>query len=131
MAVFRKHRIELQRIYDALGNDRTYRVLVDRLWPRGVKKEEAALTEWAKDVAPSSELRRWYGHEPAKFGEFAKRYRAELRRAPAAAEVDHLLDVARRRRVVLLTATKDIERSGAQVLLHHLERQRTRSRPNA
>ena len=60
-----------------------YRVLVDRLWPRGITKAEAALDEWLKDVAPSTELRRWYGHDVERFDEFARRYRAELRRPPA------------------------------------------------
>jgi uncharacterized protein YeaO (DUF488 family) len=114
--------IELQRIYDALGRDGGYRVLVDRLWPRGVKKVDAAVDEWAKDVAPSDELRRWYGHDQAKFREFAKRYRAELRHSPASDAALHLLDVARDRRVVLLTATHDVEHSGAIVLLDHLSR---------
>jgi uncharacterized protein YeaO (DUF488 family) len=120
MAARREHRIEMQRIYDALGHDAAYRVLVDRLWPRGVKKENAALDEWAKDVAPSDELRRWYGHDPEKFPEFAKRYRAELRRAPAARAMQQLLDTARNHDVVLLTATKDVGHSGAQVLLEQL-----------
>jgi uncharacterized protein YeaO (DUF488 family) len=112
--------IEIKRIYEALGHHGGYRVLVDRLWPRGVKKVDAAVDEWAKDVAPSDELRRWYGHEEAKFPEFAKRYRAELRRSPAAGAVRHLLDVAHDRRVVLLTATRDVDHSGAIVLLDHL-----------
>jgi uncharacterized protein YeaO (DUF488 family) len=129
----REHRIEMQRIYDNLGHGRAYRVLVDRLWPRGVKKEDAALDEWAKDVAPSDALRRWYGHDPEKFAEFAKRYRAELRRSPAANTMHHLLDAARGHEVVLLTATKDVEHSGGQVLLEQLlklraSRARTRSR---
>ncbi len=123
MAV-RRRRIEMQRIYESSDHHGGYRVLVDRLWPRGVRKEDAALDEWAKDVAPSDELRRWYAHDPAKFEEFAKRYRSELRRNPARAAARHLLDVAHNRHVILLTATKDVERSGAEVLLEHLQRQR-------
>ncbi len=115
-------RITVGRIYDRLGPDGSYRVLVDRLWPRGIKREDAALDEWAKDVAPSDELRRWYGHDPTKYDEFAKRYRAELRRTPAATAVRRLLDVATHRRVTLLTATRDIQHSGARVLLDHLTR---------
>lgn len=114
--------ITVGRIYDRLGPDGSYRVLVDRLWPRGIKREDAALDEWAKDVAPSDELRRWYGHDPTKYDEFAKRYRAELRRTPAATAVRRLLDVATHRRVTLLTATRDIQHSGARVLLDHLTR---------
>jgi uncharacterized protein YeaO (DUF488 family) len=114
--------LDVRRIYDSLGHDGAYRVLVDRLWPRGVKKEDAALDEWDKDVAPSDELRRWYGHDPEKFPEFAKRYRAELRHAPGAGAVRDLLDRSAHRRVVLLTATKDVEHSGAKVLFDHLAR---------
>ena len=114
--------IEIHRVYNTLGHHGGYRVLVDRLWPRGVKKVDAAVDEWAKDIAPSDELRRWYGHDQAKFPEFAKRYRAELRRSPAAGAVRRLLDVAHDRRVILLTATHDVEHSGATVLLDHLAR---------
>ena len=114
------------RVYDERSRPRTYRVLVDRLWPRGVKKEEAALDEWAKDVAPSPELRRWYGHDPPRFAEFARRYRAELRKPPSAHAVAHLLEVARKREVTLLTATKDVEHSGAQVLLDYLAKRLSR-----
>ena len=93
----RVHQIELQRIYDSLGHDGAYRVLVDRLWPRGVSKVNAALDAWEKDVAPSDELRRRYGHDPEKFAEFRKQYRAELRRSPAAGALQHLLDIGRTR----------------------------------
>lgn len=114
----------MARIYEATAHADAYRVLVDRLWPRGVAKDAAALDEWAKDVAPSDELRRWYAHDPAKFDEFRTRYRAELRRAPARTAVEHLRDLARARRVLLLTATKDVDRSGAAVLLDYLTRRR-------
>jgi len=102
-----------------------YRVLVDRLWPRGVSKQKAALDEWAKDVAPGTELRKWYGHDPARFDEFARRYREELHDPPAQAEVKRLRAVARDQRVVLVTATRDLEHSGALVLRDVLAR-RTR-----
>jgi uncharacterized protein YeaO (DUF488 family) len=109
----------VQRIYDDPIRD-THRVLVDRLWPRGITKEHAGLDRWVKEVAPSAELRRWYGHKPARFDEFARRYRAELGRPPAAAAIADLRDLARNRTVVLLTATRDVERSGAQVLYDYL-----------
>ncbi len=118
----RDDRIQMRRIYDVLGPHRTYRVLVDRLWPRGVSKADAAIDEWAKEVAPSDELRRWYQHDVAKFAEFSRRYRAELRRQPANEAVRHLRGLARRRRVELVTATRDVEHSGARVLLQHLSR---------
>jgi uncharacterized protein YeaO (DUF488 family) len=108
---------EIRRIYDREDGDTGYRVLVDRLWPRGVSKSAAALDEWPKDVAPGSDLRRWYGHDPARFEEFARRYRQELGGAPAQEVLERLRTVARDHRVVLVTATRDLERSGARVLL--------------
>src|SRR5262245_17610135 len=78
-------RFEIRRIYDQDPPEAGYRVLVDRLWPRGIRKQNAALDEWAKDIAPTTDLRRWYGHDPARFEEFARRYRDELNRDPAAA----------------------------------------------
>jgi uncharacterized protein YeaO (DUF488 family) len=112
---------DIVRVYDETGrHDRGYRVLVDRLWPRGVRKDDADLDEWDKDVAPSAELRTWYGHDVERFDEFARRYRDELARAPAAEAVDALRRRARRVKVVLLTATKDVEHSGARVLLDDL-----------
>jgi uncharacterized protein YeaO (DUF488 family) len=108
-------RFVVARVYDAREPGR-YRVLVDRLWPRGVSKEDAALDEWLKDVAPSTDLRRWYGHEPAKFSEFARRYREELARPPAAQALARLRELAASSPVALVTATRDVEHSGAQVL---------------
>jgi uncharacterized protein YeaO (DUF488 family) len=94
-----------------------HRVLVDRLWPRGVQKAALDFDEWAKDAAPSAELRRWYGHAPERFSEFARRYQAELEREPGASTVERLRELARGPgRLVLLTATRDVEHSGAAVL---------------
>ncbi|HTU37910.1 MAG TPA: DUF488 family protein [Acidimicrobiales bacterium] len=106
---------EVRRVYDPPGTART-RVLVDRLWPRGISKAEAALDEWAKDAAPTTELRRWYGHDPARYQEFARRYRAELRREPGRSEVTRLRALARQHPVDLITATRDVEHSGTRVL---------------
>jgi uncharacterized protein YeaO (DUF488 family) len=114
-------RFEVERAYDA-GEPERYRVLVDRLWPRGVSKDDAALDVWLREVAPSTELRRWYGHDPARFAEFRRRYRVELARPPASEAVDRLLDAARTRHVALVTATRDTDRSGARVLRDHLVR---------
>jgi uncharacterized protein YeaO (DUF488 family) len=116
----------IRRAYDAPSGRRSYQVLVDRLWPRGVTKEKAALDEWAKDVAPSDGLRRWYGHEPKKFAEFARRYRAELKESPGKEVVSRLRAEAKSRPVTLVTATRDLEHSGAQVLLDVLTGRRTR-----
>ena len=112
---------EVRRIYDDDASDGRYRVLVDRLWPRGLKKEDATFDLWCKDVAPSTELRRWYGHDPERFEEFAARYRAELSTPPASEAVDRLLDLAKvHGGLVLLTATADVEHSGAKVLQCYL-----------
>jgi uncharacterized protein YeaO (DUF488 family) len=97
-------------------------VLVDRLWPRGIAKADAPIDEWAKDVAPSTDLRRWYGHEPAKFEQFARRYEDELKHPPAKQAVTRLRAAARDKPVALVTATRDVEHSGAAVLLRVLSR---------
>jgi len=110
--------IVVHRIYDT-DDKPGYRVLVDRLWPRGVTKEDAALDEWLRDVAPSNDLRRWYGHEPSRFAEFRQRYRDELELPPASVAARHLRGL-QHPRLVLLTATSDIERSGALVLCDRL-----------
>jgi uncharacterized protein YeaO (DUF488 family) len=116
--------IAIRRVYDESPGDGAYRVLVDRLWPRGFTKARAAIDEWAKDAAPSTELRRWYGHDPERFDEFARRYTEELSGPPAAEAVARLCQRASEKRVALVTATKDVEHSGAQVLLHVLSKQR-------
>lgn len=117
-----RRRISIRRAYDTDTGGDGYRVLVDRLWPRGVRKADAAIDEWLKDAAPTTELRRWYGHEVSRFDEFARRYREELAHPPASAAVAHLRAVARRRRLTLVTATRDVEHSGAEVLRGHLSR---------
>ncbi len=111
--------MQIHRIYEGPGPP-GHRVLVDRLWPRGVRKSEAAIDEWLKDVAPSTELRRWYGHEVDRFEEFSGRYRAELGQPPASDAVTHLIEMSDADAVILLTATKDVDHSGARVLLDHL-----------
>jgi uncharacterized protein YeaO (DUF488 family) len=108
--------VEIRRIYDHADDDGGYRMLVDRLWPRGVAKANAPMDEWAKDLAPSTELRRWYDHDPVKFPEFAQRYRDELEQPPASEAVGRLRARARRQRIVLVTATRDVVHSGAWVL---------------
>lgn len=108
---------QVLRVYDDPGRTPgEHRVLVDRLWPRGVRREALDYDEWPKQIAPSTELRRWYGHEPSRFDAFARRYREELGQGAAAEAVERLREVAGRKRLVLLTATRDIEHSGAEVL---------------
>ena len=104
------------RVYDEPAPDDGLRVLVDRLWPRGLRKDDSRIHLWAKDVAPSTELRRWYGHDPAKSAEFAKRYQAEFESEPAASALGDLVAKARDSDVMLVTATKDLELSQARVL---------------
>jgi uncharacterized protein YeaO (DUF488 family) len=110
--------VEVIRVYEDPGrHPHDYRVLVDRLWPRGVQKTALDLDEWAKDAAPSAELRRWYRHEPERFPEFARRYRAELEQEPGVSTIRRLSKLAGGKgHLVLLTATRDIEHSGAVVL---------------
>lgn len=125
MTVGPRRRFEIQRAYDEASRGRSYRVLVDRLWPRGVSKEKAHLDEWAKDVAPSDGLRRWYGHDAEKYAEFARRYREELKKTPGREVVTRLRAESKSRPVTLVTATREVEISGAQVLLDVLGGRRT------
>ncbi|MHB8680870.1 MAG: DUF488 domain-containing protein [Acidimicrobiales bacterium] len=108
--------MEIVRVYEDPGRQGDYRALVDRLWPRGVRKSDLDMDEWAKDVAPSTDLRRWYGHDPERFAMFARRYRDELIVAPAQPIVARLRAIAVDRNLTLLTATRDVEHSGAVVL---------------
>ena len=113
--------VKIRRIYDPPTGAEGYRALVDRLWPRGVKASPDLFDEWAKDAAPSADLRRWYGHDPAKFADFARRYRVELDDPSVRSTVQHLADISARGPLTLLTATKDVEHSGALVLAQVIE----------
>ena len=114
--------ITVVRVYEDPGRAAgDYRVLVDRLWPRGLTKAAVDHDEWPKEVAPSAGLRRWYGHLPERFEDFDRRYREELDSPPAADEVDRLAGLACTHRLVLLTATRDVSHSGAAVLQSVLE----------
>ncbi|MEU4847025.1 DUF488 family protein [Streptomyces gilvosporeus] len=104
-------------MYDPPEPDDGARVLVDRLWPRGLSKSDAALAEWCKDAAPSSELRRWYGHQEELYDAFAERYREELAQEAAQSALERLRELAADGPLTLLTATKDVERSHVRVLL--------------
>ena len=109
--------VDIVRVYDDPGRQgNEYRVLVDRLWPRGQSRDAVDMDEWVKDATPSTELRRWYGHDRARFPEFSRRYRAELALPPGADVVSKLREASKGRRLILLTATRDIEHSGATVL---------------
>ena len=114
--------IRTKRIYEPASKSDGYRVLVDRLWPRGIAKDKARIDLWAKDLAPSNELRKAYkDHDPKKFGEFTKKYRVELRANSDA--VDAFLAGVTKPRLTLLYASKDEERNHALVLKECLEEQ--------
>ncbi|MGH3120241.1 MAG: DUF488 domain-containing protein [Streptosporangiaceae bacterium] len=115
--------IRVRRVYDQAEPQDGTRVLVDRIWPRGLRKDAAHLSEWAKEVAPSTELRTWYGHDPAKFGEFCRRYTAELAQGAPRAALDHLAALTAAGPVTLLTATRDTGHSQAAVLAQLLRQQ--------
>jgi uncharacterized protein YeaO (DUF488 family) len=112
--------IKLKRVYDKPATSDGYRVLVDRIWPRGVSKKAAAVDLWAKDLAPSTELRKWFGHDPERWAEFAKRYRAELK--PRRDAVAELRATCRSRRVTLLFGAADVRHNQAVVLKRILEK---------
>lgn len=108
--------VALKRAYDAAAPEDGTRVLVERLWPRGVSKEQARVDLWLREVAPSTELRRWYGHDPEKWEEFRRRYLAELDGEPQRAGLARLREVARAGPVTLIIAARDVEHSNAVVL---------------
>jgi uncharacterized protein YeaO (DUF488 family) len=111
-------RVRVARVYDDPNPDDGQRVLVDRVWPRGFRKDDPRVGTWYKDVAPSKELREWYGHKPERFDEFAKRYKEELQGSQA---LDELRKLTKREVVTLVTATRDLEGSQAAVLARLLK----------
>ena len=112
--------VHVKRAYEPVAASDGERILVDRLWPRGLSKQAAAIDHWARDIAPSTALRRWFGHDPARWAEFKRRYAAELRAAGPA--VLALAARARRRRVTLVYAAKDELHNDAVVLRSYLRR---------
>lgn len=110
----------LKRIYAAPAEDDGYRILVDRIWPRGVSKEKAALDSWCKEIAPSSQLRKWFGHVPERYDEFRRRYQNELQDNPAMTEFRDL--VAGKPRVTLLFSAHDETMNQAVVLRDYLSK---------
>lgn len=110
-------RVRIKRAYEEPAPSDGTRVLVDRLWPRGLTKERARVDLWLKDVAPSAELRKWYGHDPAKFAEFRGRYVRELvEEEPGRGGMERLRELARREPVTLVFGARDVEHSEAAVL---------------
>ena len=109
-------RVQVRRVYEDVQPGDGARVLVDRIWPRGLTKAQAGLSEWCKPVAPSTALRTWYGHDPERFEEFVRRYREELTEPDRAEALAHLRELAADGPLTLLTATKDTRISAAAVL---------------
>ena len=113
--------IQLKRVYDKGDSDSDgVRFLVERLWPRAIKKTDLQMEAWLRDVGPSTQLRRWFGHDPAKWDEFRRRYAAELKVHPEAWEP--ILKASRRGRVTLLYSSHDTEHNNAVALKEYLER---------
>ncbi len=112
-------KIQVKRAYEASARSDGVRYLVDRVWPRGVKREDLEMKDWLKDVAPSNELRKWFGHDPARWEEFRKRYFKELDANPAAWKP--LLEAARKEPVTLIYSAKDTEHNQAVALKEFLE----------
>ncbi len=118
--------IRVRRVYDEPQASDGARVLVDRVWPRGLRKDAAALDDWARDVAPSAELRTWYRHDPARFGEFRRRYLAELDGPERRAALGRLRTLAAAGPLTLLTVTRDVAHSQAAVLARLLREEAER-----
>jgi uncharacterized protein YeaO (DUF488 family) len=114
--------LQIKRVYDPPAKADGHRVLVDRIWPRGLSKVAAQVDEWLKDIAPSTTLRRWFGHDPEKWNEFLRRYHRELDANPSA--VAKLRTLARVRRVTLLFAARDTEHNNAVALKAYLGRRK-------
>lgn len=110
----KKTNIKIRRAYEPSRNSDGTRILVDRLWPRGLSKRKAAIDEWMKDIAPSTALRKWFGHEPTRWGAFRTRYREELRRKPE--QLKHLRALAREGLVTLVYSAHDESHNNAVVL---------------
>src|SRR5207244_1228890 len=120
LTMTKKAKVQVRRAYDTRERGDGFRVLVDRIWPRGLAKAKADFDEWCKQVAPSNELREWYSHDPARFEEFTHRYHAELKDPARSDALAHLRELAKDRTLTLLTATKQPEISEAEVLAEML-----------
>ena len=114
--------IKLKRVYDAPGAGDGERILVDRVWPRGISKERARLADWRKDLAPSTPLRKWFGHDPAKWKEFRSRYRAELKHSGQIDALKELARLSRRKTVTLVYGAADEKHNQAVALKEFLDK---------
>lgn len=114
--------IEVQRVYDRGPVKSGKRILVDRLWPRGIRKEDLQLDLWLKDVGPSTSLRKWFGHDPDRWTEFRRRYKAELQQPAQRAQIEQLIRLARRGKVTMLYGARDQQHNEAIVLREVVEK---------
>jgi uncharacterized protein YeaO (DUF488 family) len=114
--------IQLKRAYEPRARGDGRRVLVDRLWPRGIRKQDLEIDAWDKEIAPSPELRKWFAHDPARWSEFKQRYRQELKKGPAPQRLAELARQARDGAVTLVYSTRDPEHNNAVVLREEIER---------
>lgn len=114
--------VKLKRVYEPKSRGDGYRVLVERLWPRGIRKQELALNEWRKEVAPSGELRKWFGHDPTRWSEFKLRYLQELKASGPSEQLRALADRAAERTLTLIFSSHDTEHNNAVVLKGQIER---------
>jgi uncharacterized protein YeaO (DUF488 family) len=112
--------VRLKRVYDKPAKADGRRVLVDRIWPRGLTKKEARIDDWVKEIAPSDRLRKWFGHDPARWEEFNRRYATELSKRRG--QVEQLAREAEKRTVTLLFGAKDINHNNAVALMEYLQR---------
>lgn len=120
--------VKLKRAYDTAARSDGHRILVDRIWPRGVARSELRLADWIKDAAPSDGLRKWFGHEPVKWPEFKRRYFQELDRHPGA--LAPLVEKSRAGTVTLVFAARDSEHNNAAALKEYLERHEPKLKPS-
>lgn len=111
-------KVEIKRIYDVTDDIKGYRVLVDRVWPRGISQASLKLDEWDKEIAPSTELRKWFGHDPERWESFRLKFMKELKEKPEL--LKHLRDIAKEKQLVLLYSAKDLEKNQAVVIRNAL-----------
>ncbi len=111
--------IQIKRIYDPASRDDGKRIYIDRLWPRGMKKEEVKIDEWLKEISPSDSLRKWFGHDPSKYAEFKRRYTKELERHSEI--VERIKKEAKKETVTLLFSAKDVEHNNATAMKELLD----------
>mgnify|MGYP001626371337 FL=1 len=112
------HVLKIKRVYEPYSKEDGYRILIDRLWPRGLTKEKAHIDLWLKEIAPSDSLRKWFSHDPSKFEEFKKRYTSEIKEE----NINKILEILKKQDVTLLYAAKDQEHNDAVVLYEILKR---------